>query len=383
MRRFLRVLLVFLLIIAALAWWWRPPPPLVVRVVSVGMGEVAETVVNSRAGTVKACRRAALSPPSGGVVARLLVAEGDRVEAGALILALWNDDRKARVALAREQVSAARANAREACVLADSAERERARVQRLHQQGLAPDEQWDQARSQAEAQRARCLALKAQVQVAEHQLAVAEADLERTRLRAPFAGEVAQVNVGVGEYLAPGARAPASPAVDLIDRSCLYVSAPIDEVDATRLAPGLGVRVTLDALGDRVFRGRIVRVAPFVRTVEKQARTVEVRVEWAGEVDHVPLLPGYSADVEVILQRRESVLRIPTETVVEGRWVWLLGQDGRLRRRPVETGLSNWRWTEVRRGLQAEERVVLPQQREALREGRKAVVAENASEEGV
>ncbi len=359
----------------------RGEKPVSVNVAPVGRGEVARTVVNSRAGSVRACRRARLAPAQGGVVSEVRVEEGDRVAAGDLILSLWNEDLAARLALAREQVRAARANADRACALADSAEREWQRIRRLHRQGLASDEQRDQARSQARSQAAQCRAQKAQVAVAERQVAVAEANLERTRLRAPFAGEVGELNVAVGEYLGPAPAPGAPPAVDLIDRGCLYVEAPIDEVDADEVAVGLPVRVTLDAFGERVFPGEVRRIAPYVREVEKQARTVDVRVEFTPEVDTRPLLPGYSADVEIVIATHADVLRVPTEAVVEGGWVWVLGPDGRLAKRRIRTGLSNWRWTEVVSGLSEGERVVVSVDREGLAEGRPAVPEEEEENE--
>jgi len=354
----------------------RGEKPIAVKVVQVERGEVARTVVNSRAGSVRACHRAHLALPRGGVVSAVKVEEGKRVAAGALILSLWNEDVVARLELAREQVRAARANARRACTLADSAEREWRRIRRLHQDGLASDEQRDQARAQAESQAAQCQAQQAQVTVAERQVAVATTEVERTRLRAPFAGEVAAVNVSVGEYLAPTPAPGAPPAVDLVDTSCLYVAAPIDEVDAGEVALGLPVRVTLDAFGERVFPAKVTRIAPYVREAEKQARTVDVRVDFDAGVDTHALLPGYSADVEIVVARHDEVLRVPTEAVGEGGWVWLVGADGRLSKRRIRTGLANWRWTEVVEGLEAGDRVVVSLDRAGLAEGRLAAPQE-------
>jgi len=84
------------------------------------------------------------------------------------------------------------------------------------------------------------------------------------------------------------------------------------------------------------------------------------------------LLPGYSADVEVILAERADVLRIPTRALVEGKRVYVL-EDGRVRAREVQTGVGNWEYTEITGGLDAGARVILSVDREGLADGVAAV----------
>jgi HlyD family secretion protein len=194
-------------------------------------------------------------------------------------------------------------------------------------------------------------------------------------LRAPFAGIVAEVNGEVGEYLTPSPPGiPTLPAVDLIDDSCLYVSAPIDEVDAARLKVGMPARITLDAYRGEQFQGRVRRIAPYVLALEKQARTVEVEVEFdkPGEARH--LLVGYSADIEAVIDTRERVTRIPTPALMPGNRVLVLGDSGVLEERRIDPGLANWEYTEVRAALAAGERVVTSLDREGVKAGAHAVV---------
>ena len=60
------------------------------------------------------------------------------------------------------------------------------------------------------------------------------------------------------------------------------------------------------------------RIAPYVLDREKQARTVDVEVEWIDSKAGEGLLAGYSADVEIVLDARDPVLKVPTEAVLEG-----------------------------------------------------------------
>jgi HlyD family secretion protein len=115
------------------------------------------------------------------------------------------------------------------------------------------------------------------------------------------------------------------------------------------------------------------RVAPYVVDVEKQARTVEVEVELEDPALAASLLPGYSADIEVVLEARESALRVPTEALLEGGRVLVL-EAGSLVERKLRTGLGNWRWTEVVSGLGGGEQVVVSVDRAGVTAGASAVV---------
>jgi len=152
---------------------------------------------------------------------------------------------------------------------------------------------------------------------------------------------------------------PTPPAVDLIDNSCLYVTAPIDEVDAPAIRAGMPAKISLDAFPRENFTGTVRRVAPYVLDLEKQARTVEIEVEVA-QLEELELLAGYSADVEVVLQVRENVLRVPTQSVLEDSTVLLYSDiDGVLESRSVKLGVANWEYTEIESGLKAGDRIRL------------------------
>jgi HlyD family secretion protein len=356
----------------AAALWFGRAQPIVVEVAEAGRGTVAETVTNTRAGTVKACQRAKLAPPAGGQIARLPVKKGDRVQAGQVLLELWNEDIRAELSVTEREAAAARSRREEACVAARVARRESNRLASLTERRLVSTELAERAAGEAEAREAACRAAGEQIRVSEARIEAARARLERTLLRAPFAGTVAEINGELGEFVTPSpVGIPTPPAVDVVDTSCIYITAPIDEVDAPRVREGMPARVSLDAFRDRSFPAHVRRVAPYVLDTEKQARTVEVEAE-VDEMGDALLLPGYSADVEVILAERADVLRVPTRALLEGRRVYLL-EDDRIRVREVTTGLGNWEYTEVTGGLEAGARVVISIDREGLADGVPAV----------
>jgi HlyD family secretion protein len=350
--------------------------PVAVEIATVARGLVAETVTNTRAGTIKACQRARLAPPSGGQIAKLPVKKGDRVQAGQVLLELWNDDVRAQLTLAERDVVASRARADEACVAAAVSKRESERLTSLVARSLVAIDTAERAKGEADSSEAACRAATQNIQVAQARIQQAQASMERTLLRSPFAGIVAEINGEIGEFVTPSpVGIPTPPAVDVVDTSCIYVAAPIDEVDAPRIREGMQARVSLDAFRDRIFAARVRRVAPYVLDVEKQARTVEIEAELQDIAD-TTLLPGYSADVEVILQERPDVLRIPTRALIDGKRVFVYDPDAeRLHAKEVQTGLRNWEYVEITGGLSEGERVVTTVDREGLVDGAAASAA--------
>ncbi len=361
-------------LIGAWAWWANRSRPILVAVAPVEKGRVEKTVANTRAGTVTACRRAKLSPSVGGQIARLPVQEGDAVKRGQLLLELWNKDLTAQLSLTKQEAASAAATARARCIEAEQARREAQRQQKLLGRSLVSEDQVDQAVSAADAGEAACEAARATAAVSRARVGVAEATLEKTRLIAPFDGVVAEINGELNEYVTPSpVGVPTPPAIDLIADSCFYLSAPIDEVDVADISVGLDARITLDAFGERRFAGRVRRIADYVLDREKQARTVDVEVEFVSPDDIAQLLAGYSADVEIILAVREGTLRIPTEAVVENRIAYVFHRDTRLiEQRQIQVGTANWDHSEIVDGLSEGELVVTSVDREGLVDGAEA-----------
>lgn len=359
------------LALGVLLWWWQRPQPLSVTLWTVTRGPVEMLVANSRAGTLKACRRSQLSFKVGAPVTARLVNEGDRVVAGQLLMQLRQDDLQARLAEAAARLQVQRSAREQRCSQAALEGREVQRLKGLAARQLVAAQRLDQAETLAHQSQLQCEAAAAQIREAEAALALQQALLEQASLRAPFAGIIAEINGEVGEFVTPSPPGiPTPPAVDLIDDSCLYVEAPIDEVDAAHVALDMPVRISLDAFRGQYFAGTVSRIAPFVRELEKQARTVDVEVRFAAPAPALALLTGYSADVEILLEQREAVLRIPSESLLEGRRVLRYdAQAGVLRAVEVQSGLANWRWTEVRAGLEEGARILGSLEQEGLGDG--------------
>lgn len=355
---------VFAALVAGLAFavWSRlRPQPVRVVVHTVGRGLVERLVANTRAGTVKACRQADLSPGVGGQITRLPVKKGDRVAAGALLVEIWNDNLSAQIELTKSEGRAAAARAAALRQQMDKASRDAERLKKLHSKAMNSDQDLDTALTQFAIQQAEYTAALADENTSRDRIQVLTTELERTRLLAPFAGVIAEVNGELNEYVTPSPPGiPTPPVVILLDTSCFYISAPIDEVDAEAIKIGMPARISLDAFGKRSFSGRVRQIDPYVLDREKQARTVQVEVTFTTPAETENFLSGYSADVEIVIDSRANVLRIPSQALLDGQRVFVFDpQERRLHEKKISVGLANWEVTEVVSGLKAGEQVVL------------------------
>ena len=375
MRR-IAILLLILALLGGGVFWLTRPKPITVVAREVDRGRVESTLANTRAGTVEACQRTKLSTIMGGRIEYLGVKEGDRVKKGQLLLKLWNDDQQANTSLAQAQIALATRRSDEACIAASNAEAEARRQSELRNKCFVSPSKEEAARTEAEVKRAACNTSKADIAQTEAKLKATRVEQGRVALYAPFDGIVAKIVGELGEYSTPSPPGvPTPPAIDLIDDTCLYVSAPMDEVDAPRISAGQPVRISLDALPGKTLPGKVRRVAPYVLAVEKQARTVEIEVDFEQPEQLGKLLVGYSADVEILLDQRPDTLRVPTAAIQEGGKVLVVSND-RLEERQIKTGLANWEYTEVLEGLQAGERIVTSLERAGVKAGAKVTLEE-------
>jgi HlyD family secretion protein len=354
------IVIICFIALAAIFFFNRRPKLIDVEIVRIEKGEVRATVSNTRVGTVKACRRSFLAPATGGQVAKLHVREGDSVKSHQLLMEVWNKDLKAQLKLQEFQIKANRATAEQVCQLAGVAERIARRTFLQQKFDIVSEQVLDEKETDARAKRSSCNASRETIAVSEANRDAVQAAVERTFVFAPFDGRVAEINVELGEYVTPSPPGiPTLPAIDLLDVSCLYVSAPIDEVDAPKIRTGMSVCVSLDAFTEKRCSGTVSRIAPYVQEKEKQARTVEVEVKLTDPDDIKDLLPGYSADIEILLADKQHALKVPAEAVLENNRVLVMKADGLLVERAFKPGLANWNTVEVLSGLNAGDKVVL------------------------
>ncbi len=382
MRRRLPILLAaFVALVVVLRFTLLRPEPVSVHVAPVEIARVEATVTNSKAGTIRARHRAKLSPEVGGRIAELLYREGDSVAAGEVLVRLADGTPKAQLTLAEESLVVSRARARGACIARDRASREFERKGKLAHREIVSADILDELQSNYEGAKASCTALRAEVDRARTSIVAAQEELAKYSVRAPFDGIIAEQNAEVGEWVTPSPPMLTAPAIiDILDPTSVYISAPMDEVDSAKVRVGQQVIVTVDSRPGQSFPGRVVRVAPYVLDFEAQNRTVEIEVELDDKALAGRFLPGTSADVEVVREVRERVLRIPAKSLLEGGRV-LVPKDGVLEERTIKVGLRNWNYAEVQSGLEEGELVVTTLDRAEVKPGARVRIENDEGQE--
>lgn len=416
-RRVVQALLVIALFLGLAAFLLlRDDRAVAVRVSRLQRGEMLVTIPATSTGTVESEVRVNVKAEVPGRIARLFADEGDWVRAGQLLAILDQKEMKAQVDVARKNLQAARARLGEAeagvqmlraqvqtkisetLATWEKAARSLERAKDLSAHGAISMEQLDLAQAEhdvAKAAHEAALAgqdqlvvkekeiavMKAQVEQMEAALKLEEVRLAKTVIAAPIDGLITEKHAAEGETIGLGSGplfTIGESLFTLVDPRSFYISASIDEFDASKVRIGLPARVALDAFPGKVFRGRVVRISPSVVGGEQEARTFAIRVTLEDGKERLKL--GMSADVEVIVSSLPRALFIPTQALLkrEGRSLVYIVKDGRARLQPVVIGESNWSYTEIQSGVQEGELVVLAPDTPGLKDGVrvKAVKAE-------
>jgi HlyD family secretion protein len=205
----------------------------------------------------------------------------------------------------------------------------------------------------------------------EASLQMARIRVDQTVLRAPFTGLVTRTLVNVGEFVGIG-----KPIAHLVDPTSLHVKAVVDEADALKVRVGQPAWVTMDVFQGTRLQGRVTDISPVISSARQESRTSEVKIRLDDSA--IALRPGFSADIEIIVEELPNVLRLPTHVILErerGKYVYVM-RDGRVRERTVQVGASNWDFSQIVAGLQEGDRVIIPVDGAKLDDGRAVQVVE-------
>ncbi|MBD9415951.1 efflux RND transporter periplasmic adaptor subunit [Pseudomonas sp. PDM16] len=273
-------------------------------------------------GSLRSDESTMIRPEVEGRIAILYFQEGQAVKSGDLLVGL--DD-----AIARAELAQARANL-------DLAEKSFARAQMLFKRGASNAQALDEASSQQQAARAS--------------LALSQARLDKTQIRAPYDGVLGLRLVSIGDYLSPG-----EDIVNLEVLDPLKVDFRVPQKAVSQVRIGQVVELTLDTFGGERFQGRIIALNP---RLDEVGRSQAIRAQVANS-DH-RLKPGQFVKVSVILAERPKALVIPEEAVMPmGQLLFVnLVVDGKVERRQIRIGQRLRGRAEVVEGLQGDETVI-------------------------
>lgn len=268
-------------------------------------------------GEAAAWRQAVLTAQVKGRVERLPVRENQRVRTGALLLALDSTEYGLNVEDAAAQLR---------------------RVQAEYQALTLFDSRAIQD-SAVRAERERNARAKSGLDAAEVALRRAQFELQQTRVRAPFPGRVASVNVVVGQMAGVGAN-----LLTVVDLDPIKVEVQVLEGEVGYLRPGRRAQVRFSAFPDEVFEGRVATVNPMV---DEQTRTAKVTVSVPNPDGRI--LPGMYARVSLDAQRLPDRILVPRSAILERdrRTMLFVYEDGYAKWRYVTTGLENEDYVEI------------------------------------
>jgi len=298
-------------------------------------------------GYVVAQRRAAVASKATGRLIELNVREGSVLKKGELIARLDASDVQAAIVTALAGVRQAEAGVRQAQALAQqavvelgNAEAELQRNKGLKAQGFVSDQALDAAQRRVDAARAALSAAQAgvgqaqaSVKQAQAQVSAQQVNRDYTEIRAPFDGVVLNKNANVGDIITPFSNAAGSQGavVTMADMSTLEVEADVSEGSLSKASKGQPVEITLDALPDKRFSGRVVGLVP---TVDRAKATVISKVQF-DQLDP-RILPEMSAKVSFLSQapnaaEQKPVLAVNPKAVLERegkQWLFRIQREG-------------------------------------------------------
>ncbi|MTI61551.1 MAG: efflux RND transporter periplasmic adaptor subunit [Firmicutes bacterium] len=194
---------------------------------------------------------------------------------------------------------------------------------------------------------------KNEIKEAEINLKMAEEDLEATELKAPIAGLVTNIQVEEGDNVSGG-----TAAVNIIDNSRYEVEVDIPESDISKIKIGLKAKITLDALPGQQLFGEVIYIE---QEAEEDSGVVTVPVTVLLEEVNFELKPGYSADVEIIIQSVKDKIIIPITAIYnkEGQAYVMKYEDSKLEEITVKTGIGNGLKIAVESGIEAGDKIIL------------------------
>jgi HlyD family secretion protein len=322
-----------------------------------------ETLLNA-SGYVTPRRRATISAKITGRVAQVLVEEGMRVREGQVLALL--DDSEERVKLYSSQADRASTQSEisELQINLINAERVLRRTKILQQAGVTTQDDLDQTQTSVDAEKARIVLKRQQIEAANARIKIAQQDMENCVVRAPFAGLVVSKDAQVGEMVSPnsaGGGFTRTGIATVVDMKSLEIEVDVNESYIARVKPRQPVVAVLDAYPDWQIPAKVRTVIP---TADRQKATVKVRIAF----DHLDprIVPDMGVKVALVQYGSKKstnapAVLVPREAIRrdQGADVVFVRRDGGVERRAVRMGGIHGEDQEVIAGLEAGEQVVI------------------------
>ena len=366
--RRLLIAAVILATIAGVTMYRKQTQALDVQVSAVTKGDLTDSILAS--GNLVYRTQVALRSELMARVDAVFVQEGDKVEAGQLLLQLDPQSYRASLEQARAQTARARTDIQMAATRLKNLERQLKRQQQLANKGLIQQELLDNLRS--DQQLAILQQQSAQQQLAQSLAAEKQAAdlLAKTELRSPISGVIVAVDVKAGETVIPGsAQMMGSDLMTIADTSALLAELRLDEADVHSVHVGQSVKVFAAAAPDNALSGKVQSISSSARQLG-QSQALAFKVKVLLENAEGALYPGMSCRAELQTAALSQVWSVPVSALqplpaattatpgsANSKQIWLV-RDGRTYPQTVEVGLATDTAQQISQGLSGTEQVI-------------------------
>jgi HlyD family secretion protein len=334
------IILVLIIIIAANL---RKGGGVKVEASKVTRGSIEEIV--SAPGEIQAKEERKINSEVTAEVVKLLVEEGDWVEEGQILVKLDSTEQFAAYQRALANVGAQRADL-------EFRKEQLRRKNELYNKGLISRENFENIATEVEL-------ASSILENARTELGRAKRSLQRTTIRSPIPGTVMDINKEEGEVVVAGTiNNPGSIILTVSDLEEMEMVADVNESEIPLVSIRDTARITVDAFADTTFKGIVYYKASMPKAA---SATTAVEFEVEISIPHHPgMLPGMSANCEIVTAKKDNVLRIPLQALVakdKKSGVYKI-EEGKTKFVEVKTGITEAMWIEIKEGLEENDLIV-------------------------
>jgi HlyD family secretion protein len=298
---------------------------------------------------------------AGGEIINFYFQEGDTLRKGEVAVRLDPETEKSRVNQANANLLIAEAKLEKAKITLKDEELRLKRQKSLFEDKVISRQDLDNATLAVNRAGSDVKITEAELIRAQETLREAKDRLEDTEIRAPLSGTILKKYVEEGQVIASTTSSVSEGTLlfTMADLNRMYIEAMVDETDIGRIRPGQSVTMTVDAYRGKAFNGKVIRIAPKGR-VESTITVFDVTVE-VNDKDKGMLKPMMTSNAEILIDRRDDVLLVPSEAVrqkdeqtgiyrtSEGEPVWV----------SVHAGSSDSIFTEIEGDVREGEEVIV------------------------
>ncbi|MBI5664638.1 MAG: efflux RND transporter periplasmic adaptor subunit [Nitrospirae bacterium] len=282
-------------------------PPVAVETMTVSPSELTEGV--DVVGTLAPEFEAEVKAQVSGLVSEVFVTEWVRVKKNGPLARIDLSETEALVKKAAASVESARAGHLQAQVNAQRAEREKARMQKLREFGLATQQNYEDTESEAEAAKAGVEAAMAQIGAAEEELRSLQARLSKGMVLSPMDGIVSMRDVNVGDLA--GETGANKTLFKIVDNRTLKLTASVPSVDMASIKVGDSLTFTVDAIPGRTFSGKVMYINPSVDEADRSVKVIAEVINTSGE-----LKGGLFAKGRIETGTRRNIIQVPRSSLI-------------------------------------------------------------------